>query len=256
MRQSDRHHNPGRRYPSGKLRFLQVRKPAPYYIPDGVTSIGDHAFSKCTNLTRVIIPDSVASIGEALFVECEALQIDISPDHPTLALIDNALIYKPENRLVAYLNGGVSEAYAIPQGILNIGDSAFYNCDSLTGITIPDSVTHIGHNAFSGCASLTDVIIPTSVTCIGPDAFWGCSSLTSVTIPDSVVDIGAFAFYGCASLSRLTIPASVTRIGSYAFDIYPNKIQLTVARDSYAKEYAEENHLSYTYADALDWLAP
>ena len=45
----------------------------------------------------------------------------------------------------------------IPDGVTNIGDYAFYNCDSLTSITIPDSVTTIGAFAFHWCDSLKDV---------------------------------------------------------------------------------------------------
>jgi hypothetical protein len=41
--------------------------------------------------------------------------------------------------------------------VTSIGDSAFYNCDSLTSVTIPDSVTSIGDSAFEGCTGLTTV---------------------------------------------------------------------------------------------------
>ena len=43
----------------------------------------------------------------------------------------------------------------IPDGVTSIGDSAFYNCRSLTSVTIPDSVTSIGYSAFYDCSSLT-----------------------------------------------------------------------------------------------------
>ena len=39
-------------------------------IPDGVTSIGDKAFSECSSLTSVTIPNSVTSIGSYAFEGC------------------------------------------------------------------------------------------------------------------------------------------------------------------------------------------
>ena len=242
-------------------------------IPDGVTGIGDFAFQDCWSLSCITIPDSVVSIGINPFL-FDVLQINISPSHPVLALIDNALINKPEKRLIAYLKSSKSKTYNIPQGILSIGEQAFCGCN-LASITIPDSITSIGPDAFLGCASLTSITIPDSVTSIGDSAFSFCNSLTSVIIPDSVTSIGDSAFSSCISLSGVIIPASVTSIGDSAFsscislsgviipasvthigtDVFndcPNSLRITVAHDSYAKEYAEENHLSYTYADALD----
>ena len=84
--------------------------------------------------------------------------------------------------------------------VIAIGNSAFYDCSSLTSVTIPASVTTIGHETFENCSSLTSIEIPLSVTFIGERAFQGCSSLTSVAIPDGVTFIGELAFYGCSSL--------------------------------------------------------
>ena len=54
--------------------------------------------------------------------------------------------------LVCYPSGLPATEYAIPDGTLSIGESAFAGCNSLTSITIPDSVTSIGEDAFSRCA--------------------------------------------------------------------------------------------------------
>lgn len=52
-------------------------------IPDGVTSIGDWAFSRYEGLTSVTIPDSVTSIGDWAFCECASLTNIAIPDSVT-----------------------------------------------------------------------------------------------------------------------------------------------------------------------------
>ena len=44
----------------------------------------------------------------------------------------------------------------------------------MTSVTIPDGVTDIGNSAFIYCKGLTDVFIPDSVTSIGDKAFFDC----------------------------------------------------------------------------------
>jgi hypothetical protein len=53
-------------YPAGKAG-------SSYDIPEGVTSIGDHAFVNCSSLTAITIPNSVNSIGSIAFNSCDNL---------------------------------------------------------------------------------------------------------------------------------------------------------------------------------------
>ncbi|MCU0782576.1 MAG: leucine-rich repeat protein [Verrucomicrobia bacterium] len=48
-------------------------KAGSYTVPNGVTSIGDLAFSDCASLTSVTIPNSVTSIGGVAFYYCTGL---------------------------------------------------------------------------------------------------------------------------------------------------------------------------------------
>ena len=105
----------------------------------------------------------------------------------------------------------------IKDGVTNIGNFAFWGCDSLASIKIPTSVSSIGCSAFKYCSSLTSVTIPNSVTSIGRSAFYDCSSLTSDTIPNTVTSIGNGAFKDCSSLTSVTIPNTVTSIGEHVF---------------------------------------
>lgn len=113
-------------------------------------------------------------------------------------------------------NKDVTEV-TIPNGVKEIGFSAFADCINLSSITIPDSVTKIGGLAFRNCENLKSITIPNGVKEIEDFTFDGCRSLTNVTIPDGVTKIGAYAFEGCINITSITIPDSVTEIGKFAF---------------------------------------
>ena len=145
----------------------------------------------------------------------------------------------------------------IPEGVTSIGESAFYDCRSLTSVTIPEGVTSIGDKAFQCCSSLTSVVIPEGVTSIGDFAFDDCKSLTSVTIPEGVTEIGENAFYYCESLTSVTIPEGVTSIKDNAFDGCNRLASVTIPESvksigMYA--FREYKNLTIYYAgSAADW---
>ena len=118
----------------------------------------------------------------------------------------------------------ISNTYEKGQGVItfdglvtNIGDYAFFYCDSLTSITLPNSVTSIGDCAFWGCKLLTSIDIPNSVTTIGEWTFAFCDSLTSITLGNNITSIGDHAFSSCKSLISINIPNSVTSLGENTF---------------------------------------
>ena len=199
-------------------------------IPDSVTSIGDEAFSDCGSLTSITIPDSVTSIGEGAFEDCYGLTSVYIFDLAAWCGIEfvdrdsNPLSYAGK----LYLNDVLVMDLVIPDSVTSIGDYAFSGCDGLTSITIPDSVTSIGDSAFYACSGLTSITIPDSVTSIGGDAFLGCSGLTSVTIGDGVTTMGDGVFGWCSSLTSITIPDGVTAIGDGAFEWCERLTSITI----------------------------
>ncbi len=105
----------------------------------------------------------------------------------------------------------------LPNNICDIGYSAFSYCTSLQSINIPSNVTELKNMTFKGCESLQEIVIPDGVTAIGQGVFSGCSSLTSVVIPDSVLSIDYKAFYNCTSLESITLPSGITTIPTCFF---------------------------------------
>ena len=123
-----------------------------YTIPDSVTLIGEAAFCECTSLTSVTIPDSVTLIGETAFGECTSLKAF----YGKFASSDNRCLIV-DGVLNSFAIGCGATEYTIPDSVTKIGESAFYDCASLTSVAIPDSVTSIGYGAFFYCTSLKEV---------------------------------------------------------------------------------------------------
>lgn len=206
-------------------------------IPNGITSIGDYAFTGCSDLTEITIPDGVSSIGRDAFNYCKSLNYVKIPESVTA--IGERAFYQCTNlaaihitNLVAwchisfenmdacplmqrslYLNDQEITNLIIPEGVTDISDFAFAGCSSFTSITLPKSATNIGYNAFRYCR-------PTSVRINTPTVlpwFKDMKTIDSVELGESVTSIGSGAFSGCTALRSIDIPNNVTQIDNSAF---------------------------------------
>jgi len=92
----------------------------------------------------------------------------------------------------------------IEQGVTNIGDRAFYNCNNLTTVDIPNSIKHIGEESFFGCTGLTTFDIPSSVTNINHGAFRHCN-FSYIFIPQFVSSINGPIFENCNKLTVIEV---------------------------------------------------
>ena len=141
-------------------------------LAEGITSIGDGAFTGCYDLEKINIPNSVTSIGYDAFDSCWTL--------PSLELPSG--LSKLESSAVSFT---AFKELTVPHGV-KVVDSylAAYN-DNLTTVTLEEGVEEIWHRAFWGCEKLNNITIPRSVKKIEEEAFLECTSLKSVTISKS-----------------------------------------------------------------------
>ena len=217
-------------------------------IEDGVTRIGNYAFSYCDALAGVTIPDSVTTIGDQAFKDCKALTSMAIPGSVTMIgdwAFDGC--------------GALTDIYYGGYGIDWLSASGNY-CGIPSGTTVHfksgygkgscgDNVSWVlpldGTLTISGTGAMEDydidnapwysfrsqvksVVIEDGATRIGISAFKNCDALTDVTIPGSVIRIEDYAFSDCSALTSVTIPDGVTYIGSYAFSDCDSLASVTI----------------------------
>ena len=209
-------------------------------IGNGVTTIGNQAFSSCgtdENIDEMVVTmgSSVTTIGASAFQYSTKLKSVTLPS--TLTTIGAA----------AFNYTGLT-GITIPASVTSVGDAAFQVCNSMTSIRIEDCETSLSMNGswdqrpFANAATTvyigrnltltgddnqlldyaTSVEFGPNVTTINPKLFHANAWLRSITIGNGVTTIGNQAFSSCGTDENieemvLTMGSSVTTIGASAF---------------------------------------
>ncbi len=198
-------------------------------IPEGITAIGEGAFSDIETLESIVVPNSVKRIEDGAFQYCTALKQITLPEEVNVLGGD---VFRGCTSL---------ERIRIPYGVEFIDMYMFKECGMLKEVTLPESVTSIELGAFEDCYSLEEIEIPGSVEYIGQWAFYNCRSLKKLVfkkgtkaiyeeafagcafeefvLPESLEEIREGAFRICAHLKEIVIPKNVKRIGKGAFEV-------------------------------------
>lgn len=241
----------------------------PSYVTYGgktytVSTIGSRAFYNCKTLSSVSIPSSVNKIHpEAFYYGCNILsKFTVDSQNSWYTDVDGVIYSKDKKQLIRCpiaRNG----KYIIPDYVEIITASAFQYC-KISEVTIPNSVTQIGQMAFYNCNSLESIHIPASVNELAGDALSACMELSTITvdtnnpnyiaednvlfdknktilylyptikggeyiIPNTVTELGE-AFHSNKYTTSVTIPKSVTKMTYYSFgDCYSLKKLLCLA---------------------------
>lgn len=158
------------------------------------------------------------------------------------------------------------ESIEIPEGILYIGDYAFYGCTALKNVNVPASLETIGKGAFEGCVSLKKLDVAEDsglmsvgnyafkdctaleffsfsgvITTVGDAAFMNCDALTSVSLQANVAKLGKSAFAACEKLDSIYVANDKLEIGDGAFFTGADKVTVTANEGSTAETYAAKN---------------
>ncbi|MCH5152512.1 MAG: leucine-rich repeat protein [Clostridiales bacterium] len=139
-----------------------------YTVPDNITTIGDSAFSGCSQLSVITIHENVTYIGRDAFNRCTNIYLV----NWNVIELTSSVSFSSATNLTKVVFG--DKVKVIP-------NTMFYGCKELKNVQLPDSLETINYSAFNGCTSLTAITIPENVTRIGSGTFGGCTNLKEVT---------------------------------------------------------------------------
>lgn len=126
----------------------------------------------------------------------------------------------------------------LPDTLCKISEEAFAESDG-SRMDIPDGVKEIGDRAFLNCEELRFLHFPAGMQVFPDNLFVNCKKLDEIEVADGVSEIQCGAMKGCPALRIVHIPPSVTAIGE---DLFEETAPVTIYGEegSYAQAYAEE----------------
>ena len=246
-----------------------------------ISSIGDYAFNRCSNLTKVEL-GAVGVIGANAFTGCSSI-MSVAFTGNVDDIGESAFANTPVNTLDFGGNIGRIRSYAFNRtnvqslvfanDVGTIDGYAFQYCVALKRVEFKGALASLGDGVFSGCNGLNSVVLPRGLRAIAAYTFDGCSSIEEIIVPQDVVEIGNLAFANCYNLHRVELPASLSRVVSgafsgsdYIFAVY-NQSALELSGDMFGDvlvvssdksktllTYHAENEFAFVKADGTWYL--
>ena len=208
---------------------------------EGVKHIKNAAFNACKNLASFEFSSSLITISERAFSWCGFEELDIPQ---RVRLIGNYAF-----------DGNYNLKYAIiPDGITNMGESIFLNCDRVILLckasSTPDSWSAKWNYCFDNYTldaywsfdrfmqsggvkyavmksgkmlalsydgTVADVVLQNGTVALSPNIFIDNKDIESIVIPEGVTHISDWAFSNCESLMSVKLPSTLKSIGMGAF---------------------------------------
>ena len=200
----------------GERSFFHCKKLANVELNEGLESIGAFAFAE-SGLEAIRVSSSVVSIGNCIAENTNVVfsgdecTFFVSQDNPVYFYDGNGGLYKRDegNLKFVQLIDPEMTSFEIESGTKVVEAYSFAFHNAIENVLIPEGVEQIGDSAFRICKKLREVTFPTTLKSIGKEAFID-TSLTEVAIPSALTSIGKDAFV-TAGAHRLVEPPSIRK---------------------------------------------
>ncbi len=218
-------------------------------IPDGITKIGNHAFSSNDALTSVVIPDTVKTIEEYAFYGCDNLtDVYFSGTKEQWDKIviesDNSLFYDTYLHFESPATSGTwgdnitwrltDDGTLVISGTgkmksANYTDGSPFINLAVEKVIIEKGITNIGSFIFENCETINSIEFSEDVTEIGSAAFRGCKNLKTLSSLENITTMQNCVFQDCDSLTSISLPnLKDTSISQYTFSWCDNLVSVTL----------------------------
>jgi len=124
-------------------------------LPESLTTLNSAAFRE-SGIKELFIPKNVNSIEYNSFMQTVNLEkIEVDSANTKYYSQNNCIIERGTNRLIK----GSGSIIDIPNGVVTIGEYAFFGDESIKKLTIPSSIQTIEDNAFTSCSHILELKI-------------------------------------------------------------------------------------------------
>ncbi|MBQ8463334.1 MAG: chitobiase/beta-hexosaminidase C-terminal domain-containing protein [Prevotella sp.] len=181
-------------------------------LPSTMTTVYLSSFQ--SEIGTLTIP-ATASIDVNAHSNVEAFAL--SGDHAKYTVKDGVLFDKDQTTLVAFPGLKDKTSYTVPSTVTVIGRSAFTGNDKLEYLTLPEGLLEIQESAMSNMYRLNTCNIPSKLKTIGNSAFNGCQLVfadNTLTLPKTLKSLGNYALDNAFKYTSSTTVVIPRELGS------------------------------------------
>lgn len=228
------------------LCYLNTNTDSVFTLPDTVTLIDNLAFSFNPHIQKIIFPQGItlpdmkwSELSYSLSSITNLTGIQVENGNPAFCSRDGVLFTADSSVLICYPHGKEDVSYAVPEGVCQISQYAFFNNSTLESLSLPSSLTALhlsGENTecLEYISNLSELSINDSnpyyivkdfflISCLEKRLLFYVPNYydTVFNLPDGIEVISKDIFdfsYSNAAVTEIHFPEGVTTIESGNFN--------------------------------------
>lgn len=140
----------------GSNRDNGIKNISKFYLPEGITTILNRAFSY-SGYTEIVLPSTLTKISGSPSNGCDSLVWKVAKGNKSFKADEKGALYDFGMTTLMVLNGGSGDSYIVKDGTTTIREWALYENSRIKTLTIPASVTKLSADCISGTPNLTTI---------------------------------------------------------------------------------------------------